>query len=353
MKKYIKGIVLVIASTLILSLAACGKDEYSDGPVSEEVNELNSERVREETAEELKNTYKRQAEIAKAKVEVQKQRPNSELIISDNVGQVGVASLKREGTLIPTYIFLPENFKTEKSYPMVIMFSGFSADHNNGTRFDYITAEFTKNGIIVVQYDNPGYGNSEETNLAYTLSNMKDDAVDVVNYVRDTFNISKIGAFGYDVGGRVAMELQVDKMIDFDQIELLAPFSETSEFIHACFGEENWNTLKAKAIEQGMVKYGQQEYSKQWFLDWEENDMNLAEDFILAYKNRRCMIIYATDDDWVKMTTMDSLSNKLGAASIYVTSGGHDLGVRNYETPKDVSEAVKKQSVDFMKGLNQ
>ncbi len=353
MKKNIRSIAIVMICVLSLGLAACGKDEYSEGTVADEINGLNIQRAREETAEDIEKISKRQADIAKAKAEVQKQKQNSELVITNNVGEVGVASLKRPNTLIPTYIYFPDNYEAEETYPMVIMFAGFSSDHNNGTGFDYITAELVKKGIIVVQYDNPGYGKSKETNLAYTLSNVKDDAVDVINYVKSVLNISKVGAFGYDVGGRIAMELQVDGMIEFDQIELLAPFSETEEFIHTCFGEKNWNELKAKAIEQGMVKYCQQEYSKQWFLDWEEKDMNLTEDFIKAYKNKRCMIIFATDDDWVKMTTMDNLSKQIGAASIYVTSGGHDLGVRNYETPKDVMDVVKKQSADFMQGLNQ
>lgn len=338
---------------MVAALIGCGDDEYStaQSTVVEEEAKVNSEKARTETEEEIANRAKQQVEIAKAKAEAQKQYQSYELVMNGNVGEVLVKSSYRADQSVPAYIYFPKDFVPERTYPLVIMYSGFSSTHDNGTRFDDITREMTENGLMVVQYDAPGYGKSEETNLAYTLTNIKNDSIDVLNYVINTFNIGQVGALGYDVGGRAVMEIQVDKRFDFDRIELIAPYCEASEFIHGCFGEDNWGKLKLEATDNGKAQYVEQEYSLQWFLDWEDHGDNLTDEFAKAYKGKSCMVIYSTDDTWVKLKTMENLYNKTGAAAIYVTDGGHDLGVRNYESPKNVSDTVRISSVDFMKGL--
>ncbi len=337
---------------MVALLAGCGSDEYSSGnSIIEEETRANTDKARQETEEEIANRAKQQADIAKAKAEAQEQNPDTELVLNENVGEVGVASSTRSGINIPTYIYYPTGYNSENTYPLVIMLAGFSSAHDNGTRFDMITAEFNKNGIMVVQYDNPGYGKSEETNLAYTLTNVKNDAADVLKYVKNNYNIGKVGAFGYDVGGRVVMEMQVDGIYDFDQIELIAPFSESKDFIHACFEEKNWGSLKAQAKDKGLVKFGEQEYAYQWFTDWEEHDDALTKEFIDAYKKRRTMVIYSQIDDWVDPSAMEKLYKGVSAAAIAVSDTGHDLGVRGYSTPEQTERVIRLQSVEFMKEL--
>lgn len=338
---------------MVFALFGCGNDEYSSGnsTVIEEEAKANLEKARTETEEEIADRAKQQLEISKAKAEAQKQYQNYELVMNGNVGEVLIQSSYRTDQAVPTYIYFPKDFVPERTYPLVIMYSGFSSTHDNGTRFDDITRELTENELMVVQYDAPGYGKSEETNLAYTLTNIKNDSIDVLNYVINNFNIGKVGALGYDVGGRAVMEIQVDKRFDFDRIELIAPYCSASEFIHACFGEDNWVKLKSEATDIGNAKYGEQEYALQWFLDWEDHGDDLTDEFAKAYKGKSCMVIYSTDDSWVKLKTMENLYKKIGAAAIYVTDGGHDLGVRNYESPKSVSDTVRISSIDFMKGL--
>ena len=338
---------------MVFALVGCGNDEYSTASPSviEGEAKVNSEKARTETEEEIANRAKQQVEIAKAKAEAQKMYENSEMVMNGEVGEVGVASTTRKDILIPTYVYFPKNYNAEESYPMVVMFAGFAADHDNGTRFTDIAREISKNGTIVVQYDNPGYGRSGETNLAYTLTNVKNDAMDVINYMIYNYNIGKVGAFGYDVGGRVVMELQVDKRFDFDQIELLAPYCETDEFIHACFGEKEWDKLKAEAKDKGLVKFGDQEYSLQWFTDWEEKAVTLRDDFTKAYKGRRIMLVYSIIDDCVDPRVMEQFYKATGAAAICINDWGHDLGVRGFESPKNVTRIVRQESADFWKEL--
>ncbi len=352
MKKIINGIMCIAITAMLLVLTACGNDVYSSRNSAVE-NELkvNPEKARVETETEVAERAKRQAEIAKAKAEVQKQNPDSELVMSENTGEVMVASSTRMGVSIPTFFFFPKDYDPEKTYPLIIMFAGFSADHDNGTRFDHIREAFNEEGMMVVQYDNPGYGKSEESNLAYTLTNVKNDALDVLKYAKDNFNIDKVGAFGYDVGGRAVMEIQVDKQYDFDHIELVGPFCKTEEFVKAMFGQKKWNELKAKALDDNRVEFGKQEYSLQWFLDWERKEDTLTDDFCKAYKNRRVMLVFSTKDDCIETYTMDSFYKKIGAAAIVITDAGHDLGVRGYSTPKETERVIREESVAFMNDL--
>ena len=338
---------------MVAALIGCGEDEYStvQSTVIEEEAKVNSEKARIETEEEIASRAKQQVEIAKAKAEAQKMYENSEMVMNGEVGEVGVASTTRKDILIPAYVYFPKNYNAEESYPMVVMFAGFSSDHDNGTGFIDVTREMNKNGIVVVQYDNPGYGKSSETNLAYTFENVKNDALDVINYVKGNYNIGKVGAFGYDVGGRIVMELQVEKLYDFDQIELLGPYCETSDFIQECFGDKNWDELKAEAKDNGWVKYADQEYSYQWFTGWETNDANLTDDFCKEYKNKRLMLVYSIKDDCVNPLTMQKIFRQTGAAAIELTSTGHDLGVWRPESPKETAQIVIDQSAGFMKDL--
>lgn len=346
------GILCIAFCLTTAIIGGCGSDEYSTGnSIVDEEAQANLEKVRKETEEEIANRTKQQAEIAKAKAEIQEQNPDSELVMNNNIGEVSIASSVRMGITIPTYIYFPDNYNAENTYPLVVMFPGFSADHNNGTGFEDVTREMNKNGIMVVQYDNPGYGKSEETNLAYTLTNVKNDALDVMNYVKTNYNIGKVGAFGYDVGGRIVMEMQISKLYDFDQIELLGPYCETEDFIQECFGNKKWDELKAEAKDNGWAKYAEQEYSYQWFTDWEINDANLTDDFCKEYKNRRLMIVYSTKDDCVNPLVMEKIFKKTGAAAIELTGTGHDLGVWRPESPKETAQIVIDQSVGFMKDL--
>ena len=332
-------------------LAGCGRNEYSESPATEEIAKVNSERAREETEAENAERIKRAEEIAKAKAEAQQTKSDSELVMNGEIGEVSVASSKRPGVSIPTFITFPIDYNASETYPMVIMFAGFSADHDNGTRFNPIAEALAEEGIMVVMYDNPGYGLSEETNLAYTLTNVKNDAVDVIMYMYGNYNIGKVGALGYDVGGRVIMELQVDGMCNFDQIELIAPFCETEEFIHSCFDKVTWENLKNKAKDNGSVQYVDQEYSYEWFTDWEAKKDTLTKDFIKNYKGRRCMLMYAIQDENVSYYTMVDLLKGLGCAAIVSDEDGHDMGVRGFESSDSTKRVVKQQSVDFMEGL--
>ncbi len=352
MKKRIDGIICLIMGILIATLSGCGSDEYTTAPsVIEDESVANFEKVREETEAEIAERAKQQVEIAKAKSEAQKVNPDSELVMTGDIGEVSVASSIRPGITIPTYIYFPEDYKSENTYPLVIMLAGFSADHNNGTGFDKITEDLTKKGLIVVQYDNPGYGKSEETNLAYTLTNVKNDALDVLNYVKKNYNIGKVGALGYDVGGRVIMEMQAYSLYNFDCIELIGPYCDTADFVHACFESKNWGGLKAKAKDAGWVKFGEQEYSLQWFEDWEAKESTIMDDFCKAYEKKRIMLVYSTIDDCVNPLTMDKFYKKIGAAAISISDIGHDLGVRGFETTEQTERTVRKQSVDFMSDL--
>ena len=114
---------------MVFALVGCGNDEYSTASPSviEEEAKVSSEKARTETEEEVANRAKQQLEIAKAKAEAQKQYQNYELVMNDNVGEVLIQSSYRADQAVPTYIYFPKDFVPERTYPLVIMYSGFSS----------------------------------------------------------------------------------------------------------------------------------------------------------------------------------------------------------------------------------
>jgi len=355
MKKINRNYYLGILFASVLALTGCTTDTVSKELWEDKagaIEVVEAEPAGEESEEEAAARLEREEKIAQAEIEAKNVRAISELVMVDDIGEIKIASTSRKNIAIPAYIYFPKNYKEEDTYPLVIMFSGFAGDHSNGTRFNDIAESISsENNTFVVMYDYPGYGSSEETNLEYTITNMEKDAKDVLNYMKKNYNISKVGAFGYDVGGRIVMEMVVDGTATFDQIELVAPYSTTEDFINACFGDENWNDLWAKADTYGSVQYGEQLYSKEWFEDWDEYDGTLTELFISKYKGNPSMVVFSTDDQQITLYNMELLTKGLGSASVCVTSGGHSLGVEGYETPKDVERIVEDQSIAFMNRL--
>ena len=132
-----------------LLLTACGNKkeiEYEEEVFSEVV--AKPETTREETETESKARAQRQNDIAGAKAQVQNLVKDSEMVMNGQIGELTVASTKRVGVSIPTYIYFPAEYEAENTYPLIIMFAGFSSAHDNGTHFDQYADAFSKSGMF-------------------------------------------------------------------------------------------------------------------------------------------------------------------------------------------------------------
>ncbi len=241
-------------------------------------------------------------------------------------GEIFVPSTKRDGVEIPTYITLPENYDPEKTYDMVILIHGHGGNHNEWGGFDPITDGLAEKGVIAVTQDFSGCGDSKESFRLNTMTNMKNDVLDVLAYMEENYNIGTVGAMGYSMGGRIVMELTAEDLYSFDKIEFVAPAEDYEDLKNLFGGHDNWDLLEAEANEKGYVEYttiyATQELSKEWFADLAKYPDGLAEAAIEKYDGES-LTIYALDDQAVAPSVSQNVADIFGSQVINTRSGGH------------------------------
>ena len=143
---------------------------------------------------------------------------------------------KKHGVTLAGTLTIPDD---KKNYPAVVMVTGSGPQNRDEELFLHkpflVIADYlTRHGIAVLRYDDRGFGESVGN---YNLSTTKDfaqDALNVVNFLRNHKNIdkNKIGIIGHSEGGIIAEMLAANKKNNINFIVLLAaPGVPTSELM--------------------------------------------------------------------------------------------------------------------------
>ena len=242
---------------------------------------------------------------------------------------IAVASTTRTGTNIPVYVTLPGGYVSTKTYPMVILCHGHGGNHNEWGGFDAITTGLAKKGIVAVTLDYPGCGASTESFTLNTLTNMKADTLDVIQYMLKNYHIDQnnVGIFGYSMGGRITLELLAEKSFSFAAVEFVAPAEDTTDLKALFGGSDAWDTMKATANANGYCDfttiYGQkQQLSKEWFADLEKYSDGLAEAAAANYSGNS-LVIYATNDTAVSPSVSAGVAKAFNSAVVNTYAEGH------------------------------
>lgn len=262
-----------------------------------------------------------------------------------------VPSTLREGAEIPAYITTPKGYKADGSFPFVVMIHGHGGNHNEFEGFDKISNGLAEQGFVVATLDLPGCGKSKESFQLNTMTNMKADVLDVIDYVCKNYAVDKtrIGAFGYSMGGRITLELLAEGKYSFSTIELVAPAEDLTDLKNLFGGAENWDTMKAEANEKGYVefttKYGQhQQLSKEWFADLEKYSDGLVEKAAENYTGDS-LVIWATNDEAVSPSVSSAVATTLGSATLNTYADGHSYSF--YGTTEYTISTVNNGSVNY------
>ena len=264
---------------------------------------------------------------------------------------VSVTSTLRSEAQIPAYVTVPVDYNAENKYPMVILCHGHGGNHNEWGGFDVITNGLADKGIISVTLDYPGCDASKESFQLNTMTNMKADTLDVINYMLSNYSVDKdkVGIFGYSMGGRIALELLSDKAFDFAAVELVAPAEDITDLKGLFGGAEAWEKMKAEANEKGSTVfttiYGQvQELSKEWFADLEAIPDGLAEAAAENYKGNS-LVVYAVDDEAVSPEVSKATAEILGSKVAITPADGHSYSF--YGTNPETIRITNDGSVNF------
>lgn len=265
--------------------------------------------------------------------------------------EVGVDSTKRSGVQIPTYITLPADYNSESTYPVVVMIHGHHGNHNEWGGYDPISNGLAEKGIIAVTLDFSGCGNSSEGIELNALSNFKADVLDVVNYMKSNYKVSKLGGFGYSMGGRIILEMLNEDMITFDAIEFVAPAESTEDLMTFFGGSDNWKTMSQQARTTGemasyMSIFGEQLLSALFFDDMERymDADDLASQAAAKY-NGPSLTIYATNDPVVTPPVSQSVADAFGSTVVTLNNCEHAYSFYS-DDPVTVS-VCNNASIDF------
>lgn len=258
------------------------------------------------------------------------------------VAEPVVLSYESRGVQIPATVVVPDGVE---SYPLVVLIHGHGGSREENVGFAVVADALAAQGIATVRMDFPGCGESTESFQMNCQSNMKADVVAAIEYMKANYRVTKIGLFGYSMGGRIALEMVAEGATP-DAICLLAPATQAGNQI---LGDaDSFEEMRAVAEKEGFIVYttiyGQvQELSKQFF-----EDLLLYEDVASAAKEKYSgpvSVIWATDDEVISAETIEHVKAVFNVEVIDATGEGHGYGF--YSEGDAVRKHVAQSAADF------
>lgn len=232
--------------------------------------------------------------------------------------------------------------------PLVAIAHGHGGDRNENGGLADIAESLAKAGIATIRMDFPGCGKSEESFQKNTMTNMVSDVYSCIDYAEKNYAIdsTKVGIFGYSMGGRIAAEIAGEGKINLNGMVLLAPYVDNSEYVNFLGDEETNKELMAKADKEGYIvfttKYGQvQELSKEFF-----NDVLTIDPLANASEFKgKALVIYGQDDNTVDPAISQKAADAFNAKVLDVTGDTHSYSF--YSDKPEIRSAIVVNTVNL------
>ncbi len=236
--------------------------------------------------------------------------------------ETGVPSTTREAT-IPAYFLVPEG----GADAVVVLIHGHHGNHNEWGGYDIVANGLAENGVLVAELDFAGCGASAEDYKLNAMSYMCNDVLDVINYAKETYGVTKVGAMGYSMGGRIVSQMLIEDMIKFDSIAFVAPAVSLADMVIMFGGQENYDMMKEtiKGTDDMYPfpgAFGEQLLSNEFFNDLEAYGEDMAE-LAAAKYDGNSLTIYSTDDYIVNPAVSQACADAFGSTVITVSNLGH------------------------------
>ncbi|MEA4973229.1 MAG: alpha/beta fold hydrolase [Candidatus Metalachnospira sp.] len=250
-------------------------------------------------------------------------------------------------TKIKATIVMPKVAEGVK-VPLVAIAHGHGGNRDENGGLTDIAESLAKAGIATIRMDFPGCGKSEESFQQNTMTNMVSDVYSCIDYAQKNFAIdsTKVGIFGYSMGGRIAAEIAGEGKIDLDGMVLLAPYVDNSSYVKFLGDETTSKEIMATAEKDGHVvyttKYGQvQELSKAFF-----NDLTTIDPLAKASSFKgKAMVIYGQDDNTVDPAISQKAAVAFNAKVLDVTGDTHSYSF--YSDKPQIRSAIVVNTVNL------
>lgn len=198
--------------------------------------------------------------------------------------RASAVTVDSRGVSVPAILTVPV---VKGKVPLVVMAHGHGGSKEEAGGFTAIAESLARLGIASIRMDFPGCGASSEPFTANNLTNMLADIDAARKYALANAPVDarRIGAFGYSMGGRLAI-LSTGRFA-YKSVSLLAPAATDGAASMYIFmgGKDAYKALAAKAAADGHVvfttMFGQvQDLGAQWFKD---NEAAKCIDAVRAY----------------------------------------------------------------------
>ena len=224
---------------------------------------------------------------------------------------------------IPAYFNVP----SEKPTSVAVLIHGHHGNHNEWGGYDVLANGLAENGILVAELDFAGCGASAEDFTNNAMSFMCSDVLDVINYAKEHYGVSKVGAMGYSMGGRIVAQMLIEDMIKFDAIAFVAPALSLADMVVMFGGQENYDMMKETIKDTTDLypfpgAYGEQLLSNEFFRDLEVYGEDMAELAAAKYSGNS-LTIYSTDDFIVSPSVSQATADAFGSTVITVSNLNH------------------------------
>ena len=170
-KKLMKKTAIIISASMLL--CACNKAETSDTTAK------SSENTKSEETTESKEPAVYEAE-------------------SKNI------TYDSRGVKVPATIVTPKGLD---KYPVAVLIHGHGGSREEGSGYALVAEKLAVAGVGSIRMDFAGCGESTESFQNNTLTNMKADVSAAIEYVKAEMPVTKLGMFGYSMGGRITLEM--------------------------------------------------------------------------------------------------------------------------------------------------
>ena len=252
-------------------------------------------------------------------------------------------TIESRGVQVPATLVTPDGVD---EYPIVMLIHGHGGSRDECYGYPDVAAGLAEKGIASLRIDFPGCGDSTESFQQNTLTNMKADVLAALDWAKANLPVTKVGLFGYSMGGRITLELIADGFVP-DAAAMLAPAADTHLGFAGMF--ELYDDAKANGYTVYTTVYGQvQELSAAWFDDllvYETID-SLLDAVKANIGTTPTMVIWGQDDSVVSPDTSAAVAEALGSETIDATGNDHSYSFYTTEAP-ELRELIVNGVADF------
>ena len=232
------------------------------------------------------------------------------------------------GSDIVATLVTPEN---AENYPLVVLVHGHGGSRDECFGYIDIANELAKQGVASIRMDFPGCGESNDPWVDNCLSNMCTDVNAAIDWAKANLPVTKVGIFGYSMGGRITNVL-LSEGNAFDAVAFLAPATENGSLADPALYEM---AKKDGFVEVTTFWGDKQQLSAKFFEDLMATDWETIKDAAKAtLGDTPVLVLQAQDDATVSPEATAAMAAFYGAEITDASGNNHSYSFYSTEYPE-------------------